>query len=24
LVRADGAQVYEYTLEKQGRVATGR
>jgi len=24
LVRADGAQVYEYALEKQGRVATGR
>jgi tartrate-resistant acid phosphatase type 5 len=24
LVGADGAQVYEYTLEKQGRIATGR
>lgn len=24
LVRADGTQVYEYTLEKQGRIATAR
>lgn len=24
LVRADGTQIYEYTLEKQGRIATGR
>jgi hypothetical protein len=24
LVKADGTQVYEYSLEKQGRMATGR